>query len=259
VSNVRLELSDGVATLTLNRPDARNAVNVALARELDEHTQTIADDASVRAVLLRGAGPAFCVGGDLRSIGGEADMATELHAITAHMHPAVARLSALEAPVVAAVHGAAAGAGMSLALSCDIVIAAASATFVSAFTRIGLSPDSSLTWFLPRLIGLHRALELTLTNRALTAEEALAWSIATRVVPDDALEAESNRLARELAAAPTGALGRTKRLVRDALQRDLETQLDAERADLVSSGATDDAREGITAFLEKRTPSFGQP
>jgi 2-(1,2-epoxy-1,2-dihydrophenyl)acetyl-CoA isomerase len=162
----------------------------------------------------------------------------------------------LPAPVVAAVQGSAAGAGMSLAAAADLVLAGASSRFVMAYTAIGLTPDGSGTWTLPRLVGLRRALELTLTNRRLSAEEAVAEGIATRVVPDDQLADEALALARSLAAGPTGALGAAKRLLRESIGRDLEAQLALETESLARAANSADSREGIAAFLEKRPADF---
>jgi 2-(1,2-epoxy-1,2-dihydrophenyl)acetyl-CoA isomerase len=157
---------------------------------------------------------------------------------------------------VAAVHGSAAGGGVGLALAADLVLVGASARFVLAFTAIGLSPDSTSTWSLPRLVGLRRALDLALTNTPLSAEDAVRHGLASRVVPDDALADEARSLARSLADGPTGALGATKRLLRDALQHDLEAQAALEAASLATAAGTPDAHEGIAAFLEKRSPTF---
>jgi 2-(1,2-epoxy-1,2-dihydrophenyl)acetyl-CoA isomerase len=168
----------------------------------------------------------------------------------------MSRLMRLDAPVVAAVHGSAAGAGLSLAAAADLVLAGASSRFVMAYTAIGLTPDGSGTWSLPRLVGLRRALELTLTNRRLSAAEAVQEGLATRVVPDDALAGEALALARSLAAGPTGALGAAKRLLRESLGRDLEAQMALETQSRAAAAASADSAEGIAAFLGKRTPGF---
>jgi 2-(1,2-epoxy-1,2-dihydrophenyl)acetyl-CoA isomerase len=162
----------------------------------------------------------------------------------------------MEAPVIAAVSGAAAGAGLSLACACDLILAAESARFTVAYTRAGLTPDGSSTYFLPRRLGLGRALELTLTNRPLTAQEALAWGLVNRVVPDADLAAESSALAMQLAAGPTRTLGAAKRLLRESWESALTEQLDREAAAISAIFTSDDAREGILAFVEKRSPRF---
>jgi 2-(1,2-epoxy-1,2-dihydrophenyl)acetyl-CoA isomerase len=254
---IRAEVgADGVATLTLARPDAGNAIDLALARDLDEVLTAWSVDRGVRAVLLRGDGPTFCVGGDLKDFEGHPDLPAHLTEITTYLHAATSRLIRLDAPVVAAVHGSAAGAGLSLAAAADLVLAGASSRFMLAYTAIGLTPDGGASWTLPRVVGLRRALELALTNRRLSAEEAVEVGLATRVVPDDQLADEALALARALAAAPTGALGATKRLLRQSLGRDLEAQLADETASLARAAGSADGREGIAAFLAKRPPTF---
>jgi 2-(1,2-epoxy-1,2-dihydrophenyl)acetyl-CoA isomerase len=248
---------DGVARLTLDRPERGNAIDLTLARELSEVLQRWSVDRRVRAVLLTGAGSSFCVGGDLKSFAGQADLPLHLTEVTTHLHAALSQLMALDAPVVAAVQGSAAGAGLSLAAAADIVLAGASSRFVMAYTAIGLTPDGSASWTLPRVVGLRRALELALANRHLDAEEAVAAGLATRVVADAALPEEALAVASRLAAGPTGALGATKRLLRGSLGHDLEAQLALEARSLATAAGTADGREGITAFLEKRPPTFG--
>jgi 2-(1,2-epoxy-1,2-dihydrophenyl)acetyl-CoA isomerase len=196
------------------------------------------------------------VGGDLKSFAARDDLPRHLTEVTTYLHAAMSRLMRLDAPVVAAVHGSAAGAGLSLAAAADLVLAGASSRFVMAYTAIGLTPDGSGTWSLPRLVGLRRALELTLTNRRLSAAEAVQEGLATRVVPDDALAGEALALARSLAAGPTGALGAAKRLLRESLGRDLEAQMALETQSLAAAAASADSAEGIAAFLGKRAPGF---
>lgn len=246
-------IDDGVATITLDRPDAANAINLELAQELNEATIQVAD---ARCVLIRGAGARFCAGGDLKDFVGRDDLPAQIKRITTNVHAAVANLAGMDAPVIAAVHGAAAGAGLSLACACDIVLAAASTKFVMAFSAVGLVPDGSSTWFIPRLAGLRVALELALTNRTLTADEALAHGLVTRVVADDALTAESEALARTLAAGPTHALGEAKRLIRTSFDHSLETQMKREQDALSAAAGSPEGREGIAAFVEKRKPRF---
>lgn len=250
-------LDDGLAHLRLNRPEAGNAIDLQLAKDLHEVTLAWSHDRRVRAVLITGAGKNFCVGGDLnafRATGEE--MPVHLADITTYLHAANSRLIRMAAPVVAAVQGSAAGAGMSLAVSSDLVLAAESSRFVMAYTAIGLTPDGSGTWALPRVTGLRRALDLVLTNRRLTAAEAVEEGIATRVVRDDDLAGEALALARQLAAGPTGALAAAKRLLWESPGRDLEAQLALETASLASAAGSADGQEGIAAFLEKRAPTF---
>jgi 2-(1,2-epoxy-1,2-dihydrophenyl)acetyl-CoA isomerase len=255
LSTVRAEVGeDGVAHLALARPDHGNAIDLQLAKDLNTALTAWSHDPKVRAVLITGDGPSFCVGGDLKDFAGHGDDRSQhLADITTYLHAAMMRLPA---PVVAAVQGSAAGAGMSLAAAADLVLAGASSRFVMAYTAIGLTPDGSGTWTLPRLVGLRRALELTLTNRRLDAEEAVAEGIATRVVPDDQLADEALALARQLAAGPTGALGAAKRLLRESIGRDLEAQLALETESLARAADSADSREGIAAFLEKRPADF---
>lgn len=258
---ILLETSEeGVATLTLNRPDAANAINLDFAMTLERLAATLEADHGVRAVLVRGTGRMFCGGGDLKDFDTKGDaLPAYLRQLTGHLHAGIATLARLDAPVVAAVHGAAAGAGLGLALACDLVIAAASARFVMAYTKAGVSPDGSITWSLPRLVGQHRALELALTNRTLSADEALAWGLVMRVVPDEALAAESEAFVRTLAAGATGAFGGAKRLIRSSFGRSIEDQTALETIEVSAAAGTPDGREGISAFVEKREPRFRGP
>lgn len=257
LTTIRAEVADdGVATLTLARPEAGNAIDLTVARELHEVTLAWSVDPAVRAVLVQGEGPNFCVGGDLKAFAGRDDLPAHLTDVTTYFHAAIARLARLDAPVISAVQGSAAGGGFSLAIAADLVLAAASSRFVVAYTAIGLTPDGGGTWALPRLVGLRRALDLTLTNRRLSAEEAVAEGLATRVVADDALADEALALARALAAGPTGALGAAKRLLRDSSRHDLEHQLTLETESLAAAAGSADSAEGIAAFLAKRTPGY---
>jgi 2-(1,2-epoxy-1,2-dihydrophenyl)acetyl-CoA isomerase len=253
---IRAEVVDGVGRLTLDRPDQGNAIDLAMAQELAGVTAAWSVDRTVRCVLLTGAGRTFCVGGDLRSFSAQAHLPSHLLDVTDPFHAAVSRLARMDAPVVAAVQGSAAGGGLSLALAADLVLAGASSRYVVAYTAIGLTPDGSGSWMLPRLVGLRRALELTLTNRPLSADEALSEGLVTRVVPDEDLAAQAEALARTLADGPTGALGAAKRLLRESLGRDLEGQLALEASSLATAAGSDDAREGIEAFLAKRPARF---
>jgi 2-(1,2-epoxy-1,2-dihydrophenyl)acetyl-CoA isomerase len=247
---------DGVAHLTLARPEAGNGISLQLAKDLNTVTTAWALDRTVRAVLITGEGKNFCVGGDLKEFNDQDDMPRHLSDVLTYLHPANARLIRLEAPVIAAVHGSAAGAGMSLAASADLVLAGASSRFVLAYTAIGLTPDGSGSWALPRVVGMRKALELALTNRPLSADEAADLGLVTRVVPDDELAQEALALAHTLAAGPTGALGAAKRLIRESLDTDLEAHLAAETRSLVRAAQSADAIEGIAAFVEKRPPTF---
>ena len=251
-------VAEGVATLTLNRPQRLNAFTAALHEELAAALQRLADDDDVRALMITGAGRGFCAGQDLserKPIPGEAlrDLGG---GIERYYNPLIRRLRALEKPVVAAVNGVAAGAGAGLAFACDVVIAAHSASFVEAFSRIGLVPDAGNTWFLPRLAGSARAMAMALTGDAVPAELAAEWGLIWKVVPDDALMTEARALAVRLAQGPTRALGLTKRALNRSTTNDLNAQLDLERDLQREAGLGEDYREGVAAFLEKRPPRF---
>lgn len=256
VAAVSLAIDGAIARITLRRSDVGNAIDLALADELRRAVVEVEGDRSVRVVVVRGEGPHFCVGGDLGDFGNQDDLPSHLRAVTTHLHAAIAGLARLDAPVVVGVQGSSAGAGLGLVCSGDVVIAATSARFVVAYTKVGLSPDGGTSWFLPRLVGLRRAQELTLLNPTLDAEGALAAGIVTRVVADDDLDREIEAVASELAAGPTPAVGEAKRLLRTSLDNPLTIHLDAEAAALVRSAAREDAREGIAAFLAKRPSRF---
>jgi len=247
----------GIARITLNRPRQGNAIDIPMARALMEAAIACDRDKTVRCVVLTGAGDKFCTGGDVGAFDGAgADLSAFLAEITAYHHAAVTRLLRMPKPVVTAINGPAAGAGIGLALLGDIAVAAPSAGFSLAYTALGLSPDGAATWLLPRLVGLRRAQELCLLNRRVDAEEAAGIGLVTRVaVTDDAL-AEAMELARRLAASATQALGASRRLLSDSLETSLETQLDAESRAIADLSLTPDAREGIGAFAQRRRPEF---
>jgi|SRR5215469_13783986 len=257
-STINFEVRDHLAHLTLNRPEAANALNLALAADLRHAARRCATDRSIRAVLISGAGKLFCAGGDLKAFASapEAELADLLEQVTLNLHQAISHFARMNAPVVAAVHGSAAGAGMSLACACDFTLAAESAKFAIAYTRAGLTPDGSSTYFLPRIIGTRRTLELALTNRVLSANEARDLGIVTRVVPDADLMREAENFANELAAGPTIAFGGVKRMVANTFDNSMEAQMTLETSVIASVSGSADAREGITAFLAKRAPKF---
>jgi 2-(1,2-epoxy-1,2-dihydrophenyl)acetyl-CoA isomerase len=249
--------SDGVATITLARPDAANALNLTMGRELAEVAVVCDEDPEIRAVLITAGGPIFSAGGDVRAFAGAGDrLPSLLKELTMYLHAALSRFARGDAPTIAAVGGMAAGAGMSLALGCDLVVAGASARFTMAYTRIGLVPDGGSSFHLPRRIGNRRTLELMLTNRVLDANEAEQWGLVNRVVADEDLAAEARRLAVELAAGPTRAFGMARRLVLGSQAESLEAQMELEARAIAAAAATDDGREGIEAFLAKRRPTF---
>lgn len=252
-----LRLEDGVAWLTLNRPHAANTIDRPMAAALRATITSLNEDPNVRALVIAGAGKMFCAGGDLQRFAKEEDgAAAYVEALIKDFHAALALLENFRAPVITAVHGAAAGAGMGLALTADIVIAAESSRFVMAYTRAGLTPDGGTSWILPHLIGLRRALELTLLNRTLTAAEALEFGMITEAVSESRLDERVGELAREMARGPTGAYVSARRLLRHAHHTDYASHLNAEAAAIVASFGTDDGLEGVRAFRERRPPSF---
>lgn len=257
---VLLEFNSGLAVVRLNRPAHANSVDLEMANQLLEVAIRCEQEASVRAVLLTGRGTHFCAGGDIdvfgRAAASRTGIASELRRITARMHEAILVLSRMSKPLITAINGAAAGAGLALALISDFAIAARSAKFRVAFTAIGLSPDCATTFILPRLVGLRRAQELIFLNPTISADQALQMALISRVVADADLERESDALARALASSATMAIGNTRRLMVNSLSQSLEQQLDAEARSLAELGNTADAREGIDAFLGKRNAQF---
>jgi 2-(1,2-epoxy-1,2-dihydrophenyl)acetyl-CoA isomerase len=254
---VLLERRGAVATLTLNRPEKGNAIDVPMARALLEAAIACDIDAEIRCVVIRSRGRMFCAGGNVADLHAKGEALPELlQEITAYLHAAISRFARMQKPVISAIHGAAAGAGVGLAAIADIALAEPSAHFTLAYSRIGLSPDAGATWLLPRLIGLRRAQELALTNRRVSAEEAATIGLITRVVAEGQLELEVEALSDTLVQAATGALGRTKRLLLDGATTGIEGQLEAESAAIAAQGATAESRAGIEAFVERRPPAF---
>ncbi|HET9457212.1 MAG TPA: enoyl-CoA hydratase-related protein [Candidatus Limnocylindrales bacterium] len=255
MADLRVETADGVATLTLDRPDALNSLTVPLKEELARTFRSLGRDRAVRAVVLTGAGRAFCAGQDLRERlePGAAPLATE---VRERYTPIIIAMRRLEKPIVGAVNGVAAGAGASLAFACDIRIAAESASFILAFGRVGLVPDSGASWFLPRLVGASRAAELALTTDPLSAADAERIGLVSRVVSGERLLDEAQGLARRLAAGAPVAIGLTKRALNHAADASLEEQLEYEAVLQGIAGATADHAEGVAAFVEKREPRF---
>lgn len=256
-TTILFDVSDNIAQITLNRPEAANSLNKEMATDLMHAAIRCGEDPAIRAVVITGAGRIFCAGGDIKSFAAMGEhLPYHLKEMTMYLHAAISRLTRIGPPVVAAVNGSAAGAGMSLACACDIVVAAETTRFTTAYTRIGLTPDGSLTYFLPRIVGLKRALELILTNRVLSAHEALEWGIVAQVVPEAELLEQAHALAAQLATGPTRALGASKRLLHSGWVETLETQMENESQAIADMAGTADAGEGITAFLEKREAKF---
>jgi 2-(1,2-epoxy-1,2-dihydrophenyl)acetyl-CoA isomerase len=256
---VLLDFSDSVATLRLNRPDNGNAIDTDMAADLAEAATQIAERPDVRAVLIAGNGPNFTVGGDLGLFAGtpREQLPNRLRRMIDSYHLAIERLTSIDAPVVAAVRGGAGGGGLGLLFAADIVVAADDARFALGYGALGLTADGGNTWFLPRMVGMRRAQELFLLNRRLTAQEALAFGLVSRLAPDDAVETETATLAVTLAAGPTRAFGAVRRMLRQSFETGLSDQLEAEKESIVAASRTDDAQEGIAAFVAKRRPQFG--
>ena len=253
--DLRLEIADAVATITLDRPDALNALTVPLKHDLLAAFEQVAGDAAVRAVVLTGAGRAFCAGQDLRERL-EPDAAPLEEEIRLRYNPLVRAMVGLEKPLIGAINGVAAGAGASLALACDLRIAAEGASFLLAFGRVGLVPDSGATWLLPRLIGGAKAAELALTGAALSAADAERLGLVLRVVPAGELAAAAQALAAHLAEGAPRALALTKRALAASWDATLEEQLETEADFQGEAGATADHAEGVAAFVERRPPRF---
>jgi 2-(1,2-epoxy-1,2-dihydrophenyl)acetyl-CoA isomerase len=254
---VLVEIHNAFLTVTLNRPDKMNAFIQPMHEELRPVLEAINDDPKIRAVVLTGSGRGFCAGQDLeerwKSFDGEIDLGDLLEN---YLNRLVRVIQAIRVPVICAVNGVAAGAGSSLALACDIVIAARSARFVQSFCKVGLIPDGGGTYFLPRRIGEARAKVLALLGEPITAEQAADWGLIWKVVDDEALMDEARRLAAHLSLQPTQALARIKRALSASLSNDLDAQLDLERDLQRECGQTHDYREGVGAFVEKRPPDF---
>jgi 2-(1,2-epoxy-1,2-dihydrophenyl)acetyl-CoA isomerase len=256
--NILYANQDGIARLTLNRPDRLNSFNDAMHAEVREALARVRDDASTRVVLLTGAGRGFCAGQDLsdRAVAPGAAPLDLGASIERNYKPLVQALRALPMPIVCAVNGVAAGAGANLALACDIVIAAKSASFIQAFCKIGLVPDTGGTYFLPRLLGHARALGLALTGDKLSAEQAAQWGMIWRCVDDPELHTVVEELLAQFAQAPTRGLAAIKQALQSSAGNTLDAQLDLERDLQRTLGRSDDYREGVAAFMEKRPPRF---
>jgi 2-(1,2-epoxy-1,2-dihydrophenyl)acetyl-CoA isomerase len=251
---ILVETRPSYRVITLNRPERLNALTVEMADALSAALDAAVADDSCRALLLTGAGRAFCAGQDLTRIVGIEP--SGIGRLLDHYNPLIKQLRTLPMPVVCAVNGVAAGAGANLALACDIVLAAQSASFVQAFARIGLIPDCGGTWFLPRLVGMARARALAMLAEPLSAATAAEWGMIWQVVDDDRLMAEAHALAARLAGAATHGLALTKRALDAAEANDLDRQLDLERDLQEMAGASPDHAEGVRAFLDKRPPAF---
>ena len=248
-------IADGILTITMNRPDSYNALNEQMKKELNDAFRWAEKDDAVRCIILRGAGgKAFCSGQDLKEQGGMKRSLKE--SLEKSYNPLIRRMRTIEKPVIGMINGFAAGAGCSLALACDMRIMSNTATLIEVFVRIALVPDSGSHWFLPRLTGMARAFEYAATGRDIPAEEAERTGLVNRVVPAAELETATTELARMLAAGPTRTYGLIKRTLNKALVSDLDSLLDYEAIIQQAASETEDHREGVRAFLEKRKPQF---
>ena len=257
-NNIEYSVTDGLAVLTLNRPDRLNSFNTEMHGEVKQVFKNLKKDKSVRCLLITGNGRGFCAGQDLSdravSVGDEApDLSAS---IENNYNPLIRTISSLAMPVICAVNGVAAGAGANIALACDLVLAAKSASFIQSFNKLGLVPDSGGTWILPKLVGHARAMRLCLLGEKVPAEEALAMGMICQVCENDTLLEEAMQLGRELAAAPTKGLGLIKRALQASASNTFDQQLDLERDLQGIAGRSDDYREGVAAFMEKRSPNY---
>lgn len=254
---VLFAVEGGIARITLNRPEAGNAIDLPMARALVDLSIRCQTDDAIRCVVMTGAGRLFCAGGDVASFRTAGDrMDALLSELAGTLHGAVAGFARMRKPLLTLVNGPAAGAGMSLAISGDVVLCGRSAHFTAAYGAIGLTPDGGMSWWLPRLVGLRKAQEIILTNRRIKAEEAEAIGLVTRLVEDEALAGEGQATAATLAKAATGAIGAARALLRGTFETGYETQLENELQSIVSAGRSAESREGLAAFFEKRAPDF---
>ncbi|MGO4888175.1 enoyl-CoA hydratase/isomerase family protein [Anaerobacillus sp. MEB173] len=256
-NHVLLEVKNYVGIITLNRPEAGNALDLQMAKELMDVAIHCSENDNIRAVMITGASNKFSVGGDLKSFASEGEeIGSHLKAVTSYLHQAISYFARMNKPVIGVVNGVAAGAGMSLACACDLVYASDQAKFVMAYNKIGLTPDGSGSYFLPRLVGIRRALELMYTNKLLDANEAKEWGIVNQVIEDEQLAAVATEVCESLAQGPMNAFGATKKLFSHSLQESLESQMAMETDYLAERATSPEGKEGISAFLEKRQANF---
>ena len=256
---IRFSHDESVATIEFDRPDAANGLSSPMAAELRRAAQICDTTPGLKVVVLTASGRFFCAGGDIREMAAHGDaVGSAVKSLADDLHHAVSTFSRMQPALIVAVNGVAAGAGFSLAMAGDIVLAAESASFTMAYTRAGLCPDGSSSYFLPRLVGLRRAQELMLLNPTLSANEARELGLVTRVVADDDLRAETESLAAQLARASSASTGCVKQLLLASFDNSLETQMELEGRYVSACAASADGQEGIHAFLEKREPEFGQ-
>ncbi len=253
---IEVDTRGAVAVVTLNRPDNSNTLNLQMAMDLLAAAMTCGRNSAVRAVVLTGAGKNFSFGGDLRGMMAKGKSADAyLHELTTYLHAAISHFVRMDAPVIAAVNGTAAGAGVGLVAMADLAICAASAKFNLAYTSVGLTPDAGTSFLLPRIVGAKRAMELILLNRSITAQQALSWGLVNEVVPDGEVMPAALRMGEQLASGATRAFGQAKRLLANSLGA-LESQMVLESQTIADQAGSAEGLEGITAFLEKRKPDF---
>ena len=251
------EIKDGVGLIRLNRPDDGNVITLEMANEMLDVAIRCDEDPEVRAVVLTGSGKMFCAGGDLKAFAAQGQRVSGyLKKVTQAFHGVISRFNWMDAPVVGAINGTAAGGGFSLALTTDIAIAAESAKFTMAYTKVGLAPDGSSSYFLARLVGLRRAKEMALLNPVLSAKQALEWGLINRVVADDQVLPAALEIASHLAKGPTRAFGEAKRLILSGATESLESQMEKESRAISALAGKADGREGVAAFIGKRIPKF---
>jgi 2-(1,2-epoxy-1,2-dihydrophenyl)acetyl-CoA isomerase len=257
-NTIEFNVEAGVATLTLNRPDTLNSFNTEMHEEVRTAMHQVQEDPSIRCLLLTANGRGFCAGQDLgdRAVSTDDGVPDLGESVEKNYNPLIKSIMGLPKPVVCAVNGVAAGAGASIALACDIVLAARSANFIQVFCKIGLVPDSGGTWNLPRAVGLPRAKGLALLGDKLPAEQAESWGLIWRCVDDEVLQAEARKLAKHFATQPTRGLGMIKKLLRESSGNTLAEQLELEKIAMRELGQSHDYREGVAAFMEKRHPEF---
>ena len=260
---VRVDVKDEVASITINRPDSLNAINDDVVTALIDITGALKVSKDIRCVVLTGAGDHFMAGGDVKrfkrkfeEVADDNEARAWFNSILERIHVVVSNINDLRMPVIASVKGAVAGAGFSLMLGCDLVVAAEGGIFTLAYCHLGTSPDGGSTWHLPRTLGMKRAMEIALLGDRFGPDQALAWGLINKIVPADDLDAEVATLANRLAKGPTLAYGETKRLLLDSTDRDLSNQLHAETRSFVTCAMSDDFRKGVTAFVDKQKPDF---
>jgi 2-(1,2-epoxy-1,2-dihydrophenyl)acetyl-CoA isomerase len=255
--SITFEIEKGVGLIRLNRPDHGNAIIPEMGREILDVAIRCDEDPAIRSVVLTGNGDRFCVGGDLKAFNAQAEgISRYITEITHTFHAAISRFNWMDAPVIGAINGTAAGGGFSMALITDIAIAAESAKFTMAYTKVGLVPDGSSSYLLARMVGMRRAKEMALLNPILSAEQALQWGLVNQVVADDQVLPTALEIAHELAKGPTRSFGETKRLILTGATDSLESQMERESRIISTIAASADGQEGIAAFVSKRMPDF---